>query len=60
MTLFQVTWEVGVEATSHRDAAQKALSIMRDPDSKDTVFEVAEWKANSKTVRIDLMDKEER
>lgn len=37
---YLVAWKINLDATSHLDAAQQALDIMRDPDSLATVFEV--------------------
>ena len=40
MALYDVTWEIEVDAESHEEAAQKALSIQRDPTSEATHFTV--------------------
>ena len=39
---FRVTWEIDIDASSPREAAEKALHIQRDVDSTATVFTVAE------------------
>ena len=38
--LMRVTWEIDVDADTPREAAQRALEIMQDPESIATVFEV--------------------
>lgn len=37
---FLVTWEIHILAASHREAAEQALKIQRDPNSIATVFVV--------------------
>jgi hypothetical protein len=37
---YRVTWEIGIEADSARDAAKKAQEIQHRPDSTATVFKV--------------------
>lgn len=48
MTKFLVKWEIEVEAESFNDAAAKALSIQRDPDSRSTFFKVKDLISNRK------------
>jgi len=54
---YKVIWEIEIHATSHLDAARKALAIQRDPNSIATVFDVT----NAKDVRkvIDLQEEHE-
>jgi hypothetical protein len=40
MALYQVSWHIAIDAQSHREAADKALEIQRNPDSIATVFNV--------------------
>jgi len=49
---YLVTWQIDIEATSHREAAEKALAIHRNPDSIATVFDVTNERG--RTVSIDL------
>jgi hypothetical protein len=56
---YLVRWEIELDATSARAAAEEALRIHRDPDSRACVFNVCP--ANSKAAvvvmqRIDLKD----
>jgi hypothetical protein len=52
---YLVTWEIDMEAATPREAAQKALDIMRDPESIGTVFKVCD--AQQEYV-IDLLEGE--
>jgi hypothetical protein len=54
-TNYLVTWEIDMEAETPREAAQRALDIMRDPES-GTVFKVADGK---QVHVVDLLDEEE-
>ncbi len=40
MNEYKVIWEIDIDAESAEEAARKALAIMRDPESRATVFEV--------------------
>ena len=40
MSEYIVVWEIGVEAKSHREAAELAKQIQLDPDSTATFFVV--------------------
>ena len=40
MANFHVTWEIDIQADTPRQAAQKALKLMRDPGASVTVFGV--------------------
>lgn len=40
---YLVRWEIEIDASTPEEAAQKALTIQRDPDSTATVFKV--WDA---------------
>ena len=55
-TNYLVTWEIDMEAETPREAAQRALDIMRDPESIGTVFKVADGK---QVHVVDLLDEEE-
>ncbi len=48
---FRVTWEIDIDATSPREAAEMALRIQRDVDSIATVFSVTEKRS---IVEIDV------
>lgn len=43
-----------IDAGSHREAAEKALEIHRDPNSTATVFSVLEFDSIEDVVCIDL------
>jgi hypothetical protein len=49
---YRVTWEIDVDASSPRDAAEQALAIHRDPFSTATVFTVKT--AGRRSEMIDL------
>lgn len=53
---YRIVWEIDIEASSHKEAAEEALKIQRDPESLATVFDVIGEDGN--TVRIDLLDDE--
>ena len=40
MPEFLVTWQIDIEADNAKEAAEKALEIMKDPESIATVFEI--------------------
>lgn len=53
---FLVTWEIDVEdAESFREAAERALDIMRDPESIATYFTVKEIDSDQ-SVDVDLSE----
>jgi len=52
-----VTWEIDIEASSPRRAAEKALEIQRDPKSTATVFKLFDSKGND--IKIDLETEED-
>ena len=56
MKTYRVRWEIDIEASSPRVAAEKARLIQEDPESIATVYQVAErkTKANGLFVEIDL------
>lgn len=37
---YLVKWEIDIDASSPREAAEKALEIQRDPEARAMVFEV--------------------
>ena len=47
-------WEIDVDARTPREAARKALTIQRDPESIATVFDVQH---RGRMVRVDLTEK---
>jgi hypothetical protein len=51
--LYLVTWSIMIEASSPRDAAEKALEIQRDPASLATVFVVDNGEADTE---VDLLE----
>jgi hypothetical protein len=63
MTEFVVTWMIGIDADTPREAAEKARTIQLKPDSQAVVFEVArvrEQNAHTTIVgpreTVDLLD----
>lgn len=54
MKLYYVKWDIELDAENPQKAAEKALEIMRDPDSTATVFEVSE-EGSSDVVTIDVL-----
>jgi len=55
---YHVTWEIEVDATSAKGAAEAALKIMQDPTSTATTFDVTptEGKGAGETEQIDLQE----
>jgi len=51
--LYRVVWEIDIEASTPQEAAEKAISIHRDPESSATVFLVED--ACGKSVQVDLI-----
>ena len=51
----RVKWEIDLDANSPHEAARKALTIQRNPQSIATVFDVTGKRG--KTVRVDLRNK---
>jgi len=45
---YLVKWAIEVEACTHREAAEEALKIQRDPDSMATVFFVENTETNER------------
>ena len=56
MTNYLVAWEIDIEAETPREAAERALAIMQDPESIGTVFKVADAK---EVHVVDLLDEED-
>ena len=48
---FRVVWEIQVDATDHKRAAELALTILRDSNSTATVFGVSCLKRNYRRFR---------
>jgi hypothetical protein len=57
MPIYHLTWEIDIDASSPREAAEKALAIQRDQGSIATVFDVVDEGGDS--VRIDLEESSE-
>ena len=57
MPEYHLTWEIDLDADSPRQAAEKALTIHRNPESIATVFDVKDETGH--TERIDLDDAED-
>lgn len=53
MNTYLVTWEITIDAESPKEAAEKALSIQRNPSSIATVFSVEDLDTDEQS-RIDL------
>lgn len=51
---YHVIWEIDIHADSPQEAAKKALSIHRDPESIATVFDVID--EDFETTRVDLSE----
>ena len=51
MPEYRVHWEIDLDADSPREAAEKALTIHRNPESIATVFDVTD-----ETGRIECID----
>ena len=56
MAMYQVRWEIDVEADDPQEAARKALTIQRDPTSIATVFDVVDQEGHFD--RVDLIPDE--
>ena len=54
MKTYHVSWEIEVDATSPRAAAEQVQGIQRDPASTANVFMVKEFDSEEEAVRIDL------
>ncbi len=54
MTDYYIEWSIDLEAETAREAAQKALEIMRDPSSIATVFRIYDEDGNP--VQVDLQE----
>ena len=53
--MFSVRWEIDIEASSAREAAEKAWEHMRRDGSIANVFDVSD---GSSVVRVDLSEEE--
>jgi hypothetical protein len=53
---FRVIWEIDITADSPREAAWRALTMQRDPESLGTVFDVVDERGE--TTRVDLVAEE--
>lgn len=52
--LYKVKWVIDIDADTHNEAAKKAFTIQRDPNSTATVFEVSD--EINLTKEIDLLE----
>lgn len=53
MSYYRVVWEIDIEdAETPEEAARKALSIQRDPNSIATVFDV--YQGDKKVAQVDV------
>lgn len=50
---YQVKWEIELSATSHKEAAELALNIQKDPNSIATEFVVTDKSGHVKNVDLD-------
>lgn len=59
---YLVVWQIDITARDHKEAAERALAIQRDPGSIATVFDVYEQGATGTFLgrRIDLLDPDEK
>lgn len=56
---YRVTWEIDVDASSPRDAAEQALAIQRDVFSDATVFTVKTAGRRSELVDLEVAEADE-
>lgn len=56
MPEYYVEWDIDIDANSPREAAEKVLQIMRDPQSRATLFRVTDDKGNK--TNVDLEEEE--
>jgi len=54
MAHYHVEWSMDLNADSPEDAARQAFSIMQDPETNATVFDVTEFDSTCEAIRIDL------
>lgn len=55
---YLVTWEMHLNATTPREAAERALEIHRDPESIATHFVVSDRKGNYTEIDLELSPNE--
>lgn len=55
MKTYDVNWSIDIDASSPREAAERALEIMQDPDSSALFFEIEDIKTKNITA-IDFME----
>lgn len=53
---YKIKWEIDVEASSHEEAAAKALEFQQDKESIATVFEVTDDEGNTKEIDTIAVD----
>jgi hypothetical protein len=53
---YTVTWEIDVEATTPKVAAERAFFHMQEPGTTATCFLVKEFDGSKKAVMVDLLD----
>ena len=54
---YHLVWEIDIDATSPRDAAQQALALVQEPGTHAVVFDVIDEEGES--TRVDLLEDEE-
>lgn len=54
MTMYHIQWEIDLDANSPREAAERAMRLLRLPFTTATVFDVIEHDSDGESVRIDL------
>ena len=56
--MYRVNWLIDIEADNHEEAARKALTIQRDPESIGDVFMVAAPGGDFQMVDLSAIDDE--
>ena len=59
MPEYRVHWEIDLDADSPREAAEKALTIHRNPESIATVFDVTDETGHTERIDLDEAEDEE-
>jgi hypothetical protein len=58
MTTYHVEWSIDIDAETPEQAARIAQSMMLDPESTATCFDVREFDSDGEAVSVDLMEGE--
>jgi len=56
MTNYKIKWEIDIEATSHEEAAKKALELQKDDSSLATIFSVTDMNGYCKEIDVQIQD----